>query len=152
MSGLVIPTPVAFGGAAFTWFGAAGWAFHDLRMERDAATKAARGEGITAALDNRTDEIIALKRNLKSEIAAANPQFNTGKATAILDLFWDSTKDVHRLLHTKAPEWVDYFSENPPWFNLAVTRMRPEEFEEVVRLMDYTIDQIAHIRARLPKS
>jgi hypothetical protein len=29
-----IPTPAAFGGAAATWFLAAGWAYHDLRMKQ----------------------------------------------------------------------------------------------------------------------
>jgi hypothetical protein len=39
-----IPTPVAFGGAATTWFLAAGWAYHDLR-------KATATDAVWAALD-----------------------------------------------------------------------------------------------------
>jgi hypothetical protein len=32
-----------------------------------------------------------------------------------------------------------------------LTRMLPEQFEEVVKVMDYTLDQIARIQARLSK-
>jgi hypothetical protein len=66
-----------------------------------------------------------------------------------LSTFWGVNDDVIRRLHQDAPDALQAYALNPDWYDTTLVRSSREECEEVVRLFDYTIDQLAHIRAYL---
>jgi hypothetical protein len=105
---LTIPTPVAFGGAAFTWFLAAGKAYHDVRLERDAALGI---ESPRQAFVRLARPLIVRGRHIWT--AGANPS-----ATMERDLKWG--KAVTELLEGAlglpvAVDWSDSpFHTDPP--------------------------------------
>jgi hypothetical protein len=117
-------------------------------VPRQVARHAGPGESLSAWLDLRATEMRGLKRRL-DEVLALSP-FKPDKALAVQQHFFEINGEVDRKLHTDAPEWVDYFNENPTGFPMELTFLQPEQFREhLVVVIDSTIDQIAHIRAHL---
>jgi hypothetical protein len=117
----------------------------DTRSPRD--PDAAAHVGLDAWLDARSADIRKLKSQLEAQLAL--PAFDHERVDLIQHSFWHINEEVMLKLHVAAPEWVDYYRTNPDWFAMGITRIRPEEFNDVVRVMDYTLDQIKHIRAQV---
>ena len=116
--------------------------------ERDAALAAAGDENLAAWLDRRIDELRGLLRRLDGVLA--EERFEPEKARAVEGHFFDINAEIDRRLHTAAPEWVDYFAENPSRFPMSLTFVTREQFRRhLVAVIESTIDQIAHIRARV---
>jgi hypothetical protein len=159
---VVLTVTIGFGGiAAFSWWvdrkqrqmrgGRAGSlaaqiTAADTRSPRDPA--AAAEANLDVWLEERSSEIVHLKNQLEAQIAAT---FDYEDAALIERMFWRVSEDVMRRLHLAAPEHVTYYKQNPDWWVGAVVRIQPEQFQDVIRMMDYTRDQIAHIRAELGK-
>jgi hypothetical protein len=113
-----------------------------------AATELPPGESLPTWLDLRANEMRELNCRLE-EVLAMSP-FEPDKARAVEGHFFEINAEVDRKLHISAPEWVDYFNDNPSRFPMTLTFIRPEQFRDhLVAAIDSTIDQIAHIRARL---
>lgn len=100
-------------------------------------------------LDERSRAIKALRDRLRDQIDGQ--WFNPRLVDSIVDAFWETSNQVLARLHIDAPDEAEHYIQNPPWFREGLTRMLPEQFEEVVKVMDYTLDQIARIQARLSK-
>lgn len=117
----------------------------DTRSPRD--PDAAAHVGLGAWLDARSADIRKLKGQLETQLA--RPAVEHDSIALTEQMFWDVNREVLLKLHVTAPECVDYYKQNPDWFATSITRIRPEEFADVVRVMDYTLDQIAHIREQV---
>lgn len=133
-------TALAFGLGSRLW---------QVRRERDGARKDDRND-LAVWLDNKSNDMLAFKQRLREEIER-NSQFRAERAQIIEELFWDANTDVVKRLHIDAPEWLDYYSENPPNFSRYVTRTLPAQFEEVIGAIDYTVSQILRVRANLKR-
>jgi hypothetical protein len=57
--------------------------------------------------------------------------------------------EVTRRLQRDGREWVDYFNEDPDWYEPHVVRIGQDEPREVMRLLAYKADQLAHIRKQV---
>lgn len=118
--------------------------------ERDQAQASSSSEqSLSSWLEARSRDMQALARRLRGQIAS-RVVVDVFRCEAIEGAFWQLSRDVLARLHIEAPEWADFYMKNPDWYRgNGVTAIRAEEFEERARLIDYTVDQIAHIRARL---
>jgi len=124
------------------------WRVVQERDEALAASSSGR-QSLDPWLDERSEDMQALAERLREQ-AAVGPVVDIPRCEAIQGAFWQLSSDVLARLHIEAPEWAEYYMQNPDWYRLdGVTAMRPEQFEERAKLIDYTVDQIAHIRARL---
>ena len=117
----------------------------DTRSPQD--PDAAAHASLYVWLDERSADIKKLKEQLEAQLT--RPAFDRDSAALIEQMFWDVNRDVLRKLHVAAPEWVDYYKQNPDWFTMGVMRIQAEQFQEIVRIMDYTLGQIVHVRAQV---
>lgn len=117
----------------------------DTRSPRDPHVAAQVNLG--AWLDGNSADIRKLKEQLETQVAA--PAFDFEKVELIERAFWHVNEEILMKLQLVAPEWIDYYKQNPDWWNGGLTRIRPEQFADVVRVMDYTLDQIAHVRGKV---
>lgn len=120
---------------------------HTLALAKPPAS-VAQGESLPAWLDRRVKEMQGLKRRLEDVLATV--PFQRAKAESIEAHFLEINNEIDRKLHTSAPQWVDYFNENPTRFPMTLTFVRPEQYRNhLVGAIDSTLGQVAHIRARL---
>lgn len=120
--------------------------------EADRRVKAAQDHGGTPSLhtwfDQQIQELHGLLRRLE-EVLSADP-FERNKAYAVQEHLWEIVRDVDRRLRTSAPEWVDYFNEDHARYPVELAFPKAELYaNQLVPAIQSTIDQIAHIRARL---
>ena len=92
-------------------------------------------------------DIERLKEQLEAQLAL--PAFDHERVNLIVQMFWHVNEEILLKLHLAAPEWVDYYKQNPDWFAMGIMRIRPEEFGDIVKIVDYTLDQVAHIRGQV---
>lgn len=112
----------------------------DMRLDLD--------ESLDQWLAERQSDIGKLRSQLAEMVAADG--FQAARARSTEGHFWEINAEVDRKLHIDARGWVDYFNENPSNFPLNLTLIQPEQFRDyTLPLMDTTVNQIAHIRARL---
>jgi hypothetical protein len=117
----------------------------NMAAERDEALTAARSaESLDDWLKARSDEMQALGVQLR-QIGDPDDRDDT-RFKMVFESWLAANADVIRRLHVAAPEWVDYYSENPDW--LGADRLE-NRFEALVKVIDYAVEQIATIRARL---
>lgn len=102
---------------------------------------------VTDWLDERITEVRSLQAELAGQLA--QPVWDSKRVDLIQGTFGDVNRDVLRKLQSEAREWVDYYRQNPEWFDPVITRIRREDLQEVVRLMGFTIDQLVCIRDSL---
>jgi hypothetical protein len=122
-------------------------------VERDAALASTENAlplmsgtaALRSWLDERIEEIKGIKKRFQELLLRPTPSYDGMQMS--LDTFWEVNNDVARRLHQDAPDALEVYALNPDWYDGTITRDSREECEEVVRLMDYTIDQLAHIRA-----
>jgi hypothetical protein len=117
--------------------------------EEEVTAEANADDSLGPWLDARSRDMQALAERLREQIASG-AVVDVFRCEAIERGFWNTSDEVLARLHIDAPEWADYYMKNPDWYRLdGVTAIRPEEFEERAKLIDYTVNQIAYIRARL---
>jgi len=56
---------------------------------------------------------------------------------------------VSRKLQLLAPEWVDYWDEEPEWFYSPLTRITHDQLAEFNRLLGWEADRLRHIESEL---
>jgi len=123
------------------------WDEADRRAETAEASTGG-GSSLGGWLDLRADELRGLRQRLDDVLATV--PFQPEKARSIESHFREINNEVDRKLHTSAPEWVDYFNENPTRFPMGLTFIQPEQFRDhVAAAIDATISQITHVRATL---
>lgn len=113
---------------------------------------AGAGENVSLEgwLGQQIQELRGLLRRLE-EVLPADP-FEPNKAYAVQEHLWEIVRDVDRRLHTSAPEWVDYFNEDHARYPVEVVFPKADLYaNQLVPAIESTIDQIAHIQARLPE-
>lgn len=99
-------------------------------------------------LGQQVQELRGLMRRLE-EVLPADP-FEPNEAYAVQEHLWEIVRDVDRRLHTSAPEWVDYFNEDHARYPVELAFPKADLYaNQIVPAIESTIDQIAHIQARL---
>jgi hypothetical protein len=117
----------------------------DTRSPRDPVV--VTNASLSAWLDGHSADIRKLKEQIEAQLKL--PTFDHESVKLTEQMFWQVNSEVMLKLHVAAPEWVDYYKQNPDWWVQNVMRTSPEEFGDVVRVIDYTLDQIAHVREQV---
>jgi hypothetical protein len=116
------------------------------RHERAQAAEASADGSLTAWLDLRIKELRGLRVRLDEVLTPFDPH----KAEAVQNHFFEIVRDVDRKLHTSAPEWVDYFSEDKARYPVNLRFPYADQYRrQLAPSIQSTIDQVVHIRARL---
>ncbi len=118
------------------------------RDQAERALASATGvENLGAWLDERIREVRQLRREVENlyppSVDGHDRMDSVGASLADL-----STRVVSRL-RLSAPGWVDYWLTNPGWLDPVVTPLGDDRRQELVGLLDYTTEQLAHIRDNL---
>lgn len=122
--------------------------FRDGSVVRIDSGSSAQDISFSDWLGQQIQELRGLLRRLE-EVLAATP-FAPNKAQAVQEHFWEIVRDVDRRLHTSAPEWVDYFNEDHARYTAKLAFPKAGLYaNQLVPAIEATIDQIAHIQARL---
>lgn len=117
-------------------------------LERQQAEKALGDEGLVPWLAARETEVRGLQADLAEQLAEPGMDGRRfDRIELIQATFWQVNQDVLRRLQGEARGWVEYYSQNPPWFYAGLTRITHEQLQEVVRLLACTADQLAHVQA-----
>ena len=126
-----------------------------LGSDRDVARAALLASGQEAALEDWLGERIAEVRKLETTVSEllVHPGGINHERFQRRDLaehtFRDINSDVLRRLQREAPEWVDYYSTGPEWYSPGVSLVGEEAFRQLIRLLAYTADQLAHLKANV---
>jgi len=100
-------------------------------------------------LDARINELVAWRAALDEEIA--KPVMGINRTQGIQAMFWEGlNRDVSRKLQLLAPEWVDYWDEEPDWFNSILTRITHDQIAEFNRFLGWSAERLRHIQSELP--
>lgn len=57
--------------------------------------------------------------------------------------------DVAERIRRDAKVWLDYWTENPPWFNSELTRITAEQLLEEVRFYEWAADRLAFLNGQV---
>lgn len=118
------------------------------RHERAETAEASADGSLTAWLGLRVEEL----RGLLARLEVVLTPFDPHKAEAVQDHFFEIVRDVDRKLHTSAPEWVDYFSEDKARYPVNLRFPYADQYRrQLAPSIQSAIDQIAHIQAHLSK-
>ena len=80
----------------------------------------------------------------------AKPVPNVDRTQNIEALFWSGLNgEVARKLQLLAPNWADYWSEEPSWFYAPLTRITSEQIAEFSRFLGWAADRLRHIKREL---
>lgn len=102
-------------------------------------------------LSGREAEVRRLQGTLTKQLA--EPYFDVRQVERTADTFQRVNNDVaHKLRLEASEEAAAQFEANPDWFDPVPTRLRPQEFQEVARLMGYAADQIARARVQINRA
>ena len=125
--------------------------FHDLRtadigeirrLEAAAGHKRTR-EGLADYLAERIRELRALEKEVEPLTVPSTQTHNRIRAAE--DALGDLWRRVTSELRLAAPEWVDYFMQNPDWYEGYIVQIGDGDRQQVVRLIDFTVDQLNRI-------
>ena len=125
------------------------WDVADRAREQAETSLAATtgSKALVAWLREREEELRGLKRDLEAQVAQSIPDWQW--AQTIYQLYLEANQDILRRLVNSAPQWADYYRQNPDWIAPGVTPVSSEDWDKIARLVEYTADQVAHIRERL---
>jgi len=100
-------------------------------------------------LEVRIEEIVAWRAAIDEEVAKPVP--NIDRTQSIESMFWGGlNRDVSRKLQLLAPEWTEYWGEEPEWFYSGLTRITSEQVAEFGRLLGWVAERLRHIKSELP--
>lgn len=100
-------------------------------------------------LDAPIEELVAWRAALDEEIAKPTPSVN--RARSVQTMFWEGlNRDVSRKLQLLAPEWVDYWDEEPEWFDSILTRITQDQVAVFSRFLGWSAERLRHIKSELP--
>jgi hypothetical protein len=98
---------------------------------------------LAAWLGERIIDVRSLAADVREQ--AERPVPDIQRMSVIDDEYQQLNRDVAQRLRRDAKVWLDYYTRNPDWWSDYV-RITGEQLLEIVRLYEYTADQLAFLK------
>lgn len=99
---------------------------------------------LAAWLDEQIPDFKSLAADLREQ--GKRPVPDIQRLDVIHDGFSKLTSEVAHRLRRDAKVWLDYWTQNPPGYNSAVTRIGSEQLLEEADFYEYAVDQLVFLR------
>lgn len=98
-------------------------------------------------LGEKIEHFQGLRAALDEQVALPVPTMATTRR--IETGFWQLNDEIATRLQLDAPEWADYYDEEPPWFYSGLTLLTSEQFGRLSRFIGWKADRLRHIKRQL---